>query len=277
MPRLSSALRRGGASAPRGYTASRVIAFVRQLSPRLEHCELSYLARAPIDLARARQQHQGYVAALEALGCALRWLPALDAHADGVFVEDTAVVVPELAVITRPGAASRRGEVDSVAESLAGVRALTRVRAPGTLEGGDVLRIGRTLYVGASARTNEEGTAQLAAALRPFGYAVRAVPMHGCLHLKSAATFIPPDTLLVNPGWVDAGAFEVRRVLRVHEAEAFGANTLTLAGVTLVSADYPRTGERLAAAGIATRALEVSELHKAEAALTCMSLILESA
>lgn len=254
-----------------------MIAFVRELSARLEHCELSFIARAPIDGARARQQHRGYLAALAELGCALRWLPPLSEHADGVFVEDTAVLVPELAVLSRPGAPSRRGEVDSVAASLAGVRPLTRVLPPGTLEGGDVLRIGRTLYVGESARSDAQGTAQLAAALERFGYAVRPVATRGCLHLKSAATFIPPDTLLANPDWVDPGVFDVRRVLRVDAAEAFAANTLTLAGVTLVSADYPRTRERLHAAGIATRALEVSELHKAEAALTCMSLILESA
>lgn len=265
-----------GKPATRGYTAG-MLAFVRDLSPHLERCELSFLARAPIDLARARQQHQDYLAALTALGCELRWLPPLAEHPDAVFVEDTAVVVPELAVITRPGALSRRGEVDSVAASLQAVRPLARVLEPGTLEGGDVLRVGRTLYVGESARTNAQGTAQLAAALAPFGYAVRAIALRGCLHLKSAATFIPPDTLIVNPDWVDPKVFDVRRVLRVDAAEAYGANTLTVAGVTLVSADYPRTQQRLGAAGIPTRALEVSELHKAEAALTCMSLILESA
>jgi dimethylargininase len=184
-------------------------------------------------------------------------------------------VVPEVAVITRPGADSRRGEVESVAATLGGVGPVARVQAPATLEGGDVLRIGRRLYVGASARSNAEGVAQLAAALAPFGYEVRAVTMRDCLHLKSAATFIPPDTLLVNPAWVDPAEFRTAHVIEV--VEPFGANTLTVNGVTLVSADYPRTQHRLAGAGIVTRALEVSELHKAEAALTCLSLIFEPA
>jgi dimethylargininase len=251
-----------------------MIAFVRELSALLERCELSYIGRVSIDVQRARRQHEGYVAELAARGCELCWLPPLPQHADAVFVEDTAVVLPELMVITRPGAVSRRAEVDSVAATLAQHRPQVRVRAPGTLEGGDVLRIGRRLYVGVSGRTNAAGIEQLAAALAPLGYTVHGVPMQGCLHLKSAATFIPPDTLLVNPEWVDPALFAVRHV--VHVAEAFGANTLTVGSVTLVSSDYPATQERLRAAGITTRSLEVSELHKAEAALTCMSLIFES-
>jgi dimethylargininase len=253
------------------------IAFVREPSPQLERCELSYLERVTIDFARARQQHADYVAALSSLGCQLQWLPPLPQYADGVFVEDTAVIVPELAVITRPGARSRRDEVQSVAAALGGLTPLLQTREPATLEGGDVLRVGRALYVGASARSNSEGVAQLGAALAAFGYTVAAVPLRGCLHLKSAVTFIPPDTVLVNPEWVDAARLGAARVIRVDPREAFGANTLTLAGVTLVSADYPRTQERLAAVGITTRALCVTELHKAEAALTCMSLILERA
>jgi dimethylargininase len=251
-----------------------MIAVVREPSPHLERCELSHVQRVLIDAERARRQHQGYVAELAARGCELRWLPPLPEHADAVFVEDTAVVLPELTVITRPGAKSRRAEVDSVAATLAPHTHLVHVRDPGTLEGGDVLRIGRRLYVGVSGRTNDEGIAQLAAAIAPFDYTVHAAAMHGCLHLKSAATFIPPDTLLVNAEWVDPALFGVQRI--VHVAEPFGANTLTVGGVTLVSSDYPATQERLRRAGIATRALEVSELHKAEAALTCMSLIFET-
>ena len=151
---------------------------------------------------------------------------------------------------------------------------LRHVEAPATLEGGDVLRVGRAFYVGASARTNAAGVAQLAAALAPFGYTVEALPLHDCLHLKSAVTFIPPATLLVNPAWVEAARLPEATRIEVAPGEPYGANTLTVGGVTLVSAAYPRTQERLEAAGIATRALEVGELHKAEAALTCLSLIL---
>jgi dimethylargininase len=252
-----------------------MIAYIRELSPRLERCELSFLGRSPIDGAQARRQHSAYVGELASLGCRLAWLPALPEHPDGVFVEDTAVIVPEITVITRPGAASRRNEVESVATTLASQTRLARVREPGTLEGGDVVRIGRALYVGMSARSNADGIAQLAQALAPFNYSVQGVPMQGCLHLKSAVTCIAPDTILVNPEWVDPALFGVRKVIEVAPPEPFGANTLTVSGVTLVSADYPLTQQALEAAGITTRALEVTELHKAEAALTCMSLIFE--
>jgi len=254
-----------------------MLALVRAISPDLTRCELSFLERAAIDVTRAREQHHAYTLALSALGCSLEWLPPLPHHADGVFVEDAAVVLPEVAVVTRPGAASRRGETASVAAALERRRPLTHIREPGCLEGGDVLHIGRTLYVGASGRTNAEGIAQLGAALAAHGYCVQAVPMQGCLHLKSACSFIPPDLLLVNPVWVDAGSFAAERVITVAESEPYAANTLTLGASTLVSAAYPHTAERLAAAGVAVRVIDVSELHKAESALTCMSLLLEPA
>ncbi len=254
-----------------------MLAFVREISPRLAACELSFLERAPIDAARAVVQHRDYVAALAALGCRLEWLPPLPEHADGVFVEDTAVLVPGVAVITRPGVDSRRGETDSVAERLARHLPLRRIEAPACLEGGDVLRIGRELYAGTSGRTNEAGVAQLAQLLEPFGYRVHGVSMHGCLHMKSACSFIAPDTLLVNPAWVDPEIFGTQRVIAVDEREPYAANTLTVGGTTLTSAAYPRTRERLEAGGVRTQVLDVSELHKAEAALTCMSLLLEPA
>ena len=252
-----------------------MIAFLREVSASLAECELSFLERAPIDVERARGQHAHYAAELTALGASIEWLAPLPANADAVFVEDTAVVLPEVAVITRPGVASRRGEVESVAAALATHRPLRRITAPGTLEGGDVMTIGRNLYVGASARSNAAGIEQLKATLAPFGYRVTGVAMRDCLHLKSACTFIPPDILLVNPAWVDPNVLDARTLVAVDEGEAFGANTLTVQGVTLVSAAFPRTERRLREAGVATRALEVSELQKAEAALTCMSLILD--
>lgn len=252
-----------------------MIALLREVSPQLARCELSFLARAPIDAGRARAQHARYAAELSALGCTLEWLEPLPQHADGVFVEDTAVVLPEVAVVTRPGAASRRGEVESTARALERHRPVRRIAPPGCLEGGDVVRIGRELYVGASQRTNPEGIAGLAAALEPWGYRVQEVAMRGCLHLKSACSFIPPDFLLVNPVWIDPQAFGTHRVVAVAGGEAFAANTLTLQGVTLMSAAFPGTRRALEEAGIAVRALDVSELQKAEAALTCLSLILE--
>lgn len=251
-----------------------MIALLREVSPSLAACELSFLERTPIDVERARAQHARYAAELTALGCDIEWLAPLPANADAVFVEDTAVVLPEVAVIARPGVASRRGEVESVAARLASHRPLRRVTAPGTLEGGDVLCIGRDLYVGGSARSNAAGIGQLRQGLAPFGYRVTVVAMRDCLHLKSAVTFVPPDIALLNPAWVQPQQFDARTVVEVDPREAFAANTLTVAGVTLVSAAFPRTQQRLAQAGVATRALDVSELQKAEAALTCMSLML---
>jgi dimethylargininase len=252
-----------------------MMAVMRAVSPRLAHCELSFLERAPIDAQRARLQHAHYVAELSALGCTPAWLTPLPEQADGVFVEDTALVLAEVAVITRPGAASRRPEVESAAAGLAPYRELRRITEPACLEGGDVVRIGRTLYVGASGRTNAAGVAQLSAALAPFGYQVRSVAMRDCLHLKSACTFIPPGCLLVNPRWVEPRELGGCDPIPVDEGEAFAANSLTVRNVTLVSAAFPRTRERLERAGVTTRALDVSELQKAEAALTCMSLIVE--
>jgi dimethylargininase len=248
-------------------------ALVREVSPHLARCELTYLERAAIATERAQREHRGYTQALQALGCQLEWLVPLPEHADGVFVEDTAVVLPELAVITRPGAASRRGETASVAAALERWRPVLRLAPPACLEGGDVLQIGRTLYVGVSGRTNAAGADELARLVAPLGYRVQPCAVRGCLHLKSACSFIPPDTLLLNPEWVDARAFDAPRIITVAAGEPYGANTLTCGGTTLVSAAYPQTLRRLQTAGVQCQVLEVSELHKAESALTCMSLM----
>ena len=252
-----------------------MLALVREVSPQLAQCELTHLERAAIDAQRAMCQHRDYTQALQALGCGLQWVPPLPQHPDGVFVEDTAVVLPEIAIVTRPGAASRRGETPTVAELLEQHTRVAAIAEPGCLDGGDVLHIGRTLHVGASARTNQAGIDQLARLLGPHGYRIEKVPVAGCLHLKSACSFVPPDVLVVNPGWVDPRTFGSLRVIAVDEREPQAANTLTVGETTLVSAAYPHTRRRLEAAGIRTRAVDVSELHKAEGGLTCMSLLLE--
>ena len=252
-----------------------MLALVREVSPQLAHCELTHLERTVIDAQRAARQHRDYTQALQALGCTLEWLPPLPHCPDGVFVEDTAMVLPEIAVVTRPGATSRRGETASVAATLGQRARVSLIAEPGCLEGGDVLHIGRTQHVGASGRTNAAGIAQLAALLHPCGYRVAQVSLAGCLHLKSACSFIPPDVLLVNPQWVDPAIFGPLHVIAVDEREPHAANTLTIGSTTLVSAAYPHTHRRLEAAGIGTRVVDVSELHKAEGGLTCMSLLLE--
>jgi dimethylargininase len=236
-------------------------------------CELTHLERVPIDVERARAQHRRYVELLSELGAAIEWLPSLPPHPDAVFVEDMAVVLSEIAVIARSGAPSRRGEAASVAEALHAHRPLRWIEPPASLDGGDVLRIGRSILVGCGGRTDAEGVTALASALSEFDYEVRAVPTAACLHLKSACSFIPPHTVLANPEWIDSGLFNGLRLMAVDSREPHAANTLTIGGTTLVSAAYPRTQEKLRRAGIHTVSVDISELHKAEAGLTCMSLV----
>lgn len=257
-------------------TAPRVIALVRAPTAALTRCELTHLERVVIDLERARAQHQRYVEVLRDLGAEIVWLPSLQQHPDAVFVEDMAVVLAEVAVIGRSGAVSRRGEAASVAEVLSAQRPLRWIEPPASLDGGDVLRVGQSLWIGCSGRTDADGVAALASAVCEFDYQVRAAPTTSCLHLKSACSFIPPDTVVANPQWIDRESFEGLRVIAVDAREPHAANTLTVAGTTLVSAAYPFTEEKLRRAGIRTLPVDISELHKAEAGLTCMSLIVPS-
>ncbi len=249
------------------------IAMTRDVSPSLMDCELSFVERSPIDPERAAAQHQDYRNALRALGCKLIALPMLTDMPDAVFVEDMAVVLDEVAIITRAGARSRHGESVSVADALMPYRRTRAIQAPGTLEGGDVVRVGRTLYVGQAARSNEEGIAQLRSLLAPYGYRVKAVPTHGCLHLKSAATVVADGTLLVQPAWVDASVFASHRLIEIDPEEEHAANALRVGDSVIHPACFPRTRQRLQAAGITVVPVDISELQKAEGAVTCCSLV----
>jgi dimethylargininase len=250
-----------------------LVALTREVSPAIARCELVHLARRPIDVDLARAQHRAYEAALREAGCEVRTLPADPELPDSVFVEDTAVVLDEVAVITRPGAASRRPETGAVAAALAPYRPIVTITAPGTVDGGDVLRVGRAIYVGDTARTNRAGIDQLAAALAPHGYQVCAVAVHGCLHLKSAATLVAPDTVLCNPRWVDPATFAGVRVVDVADGEAGAANGLLVGERLIYPSNFPRTATRLAAQGLTLLLLNVSELQKAEGAVTCCSVV----
>ena len=227
-------------------------------------------AAEPIDIARAREQHRAYEACLAELGVQVISLPAEADYPDAVFVEDTAIVLDEIAVMTRPGAASRRGESESVARALAPYRTLRWLREPATLDGGDVMLAGKTLYVGVTARSNAAGIGQLAAEVEPFGYHVRPVIVQGCLHLKSACSYIG-DAVLVHRPWVDDAAFAGVKLVDVPEE--CGANVLMIGETVLVPASAPKTAELLRGMGRQVRLLDNSELMKAEGALTCCSLI----
>jgi dimethylargininase len=255
----------------------RLIAITREVSPRMADCELSFLPRADIDLALARSQHRRYEERLAELGCSVIRLPAEPDLPDSVFVEDAAVVLDEIAIITRPGAESRRPETESVAAALRPYRELRFLARPATLDGGDVLRVGRTLFVGDSDRTNEAGIAQMRQAAEPLGYVVRAVAVHGCLHLKSAATQVAPDLLLINPAWAPPGAFAGMRFVEVDPAEAQAANALLVRGRVIHPHDFPATRRRLEDLGISVLPVDLSELAKAEGAVTCCSLVFPAA
>jgi len=252
-----------------------LIAVTRAVSPSLAQCELTHLSREPIDVARARAQHAAYERLLSSLGATIVKVPPAPEMPDAVFVEDAAIVLDEIAVITRPGAESRRAETAAVADVLAAYRPLRAMTSPATLDGGDVLRLGRRLYVGLSSRTNEEGIAQLAGFAQPFGYETTPVEFGGCLHLKSAVTAID-GLLLLNPAWVPASAFPGLEAIEVDSGEPHAANGLRIAETVVFPSEYPRTCERLVAAGLRVATTDCRELAKAEGAVTCCSLVFET-
>jgi dimethylargininase len=251
-----------------------VLAFTREVSPAIAECQLTHLARQPIDFHTAARQHESYERGLTELGCTLCRVPGGREHADGVFIEDTAVVLDELAVVTRPGAVSRRAETAAVADALRPHRPLVSIEPPGTLDGGDVLRVGRSVYVGLSSRSNLDGIRQLARHLSPFGYGVCMVEVSGALHLKSAVTDVAERTLLINRDWVHPETFPGMELIPVDPAEPFGANALRIGGTVIYPSAFPRTRTALEARGIAVRTVDASELAKAEGGVTCCSLIL---
>lgn len=251
-------------------------AITRSAGPELAQCELTYLARQPIDAARAVVQHRAYQVALRGEGFRVIELPADPSLPDGVFVEDMAIVLDEVAVLTAPAPPSRRGERAAIETALTPFRPLLRLPPDAFLEGGDVLRVGRTLFVGLSSRTGEAGTRALEANVRPFGYTIVPVRVTGCLHLKSAVCALEDETVLINREWLDAGAFAKLRQVDVPDAEPFGANVLRLPNAILVSAAFPATADVMRELGLRVVTVDVSELHKAESGVTCMSLVFTS-
>ncbi len=253
-----------------------LVAVTRPVSASLAQCEISFIPREPIDLAAARREHAAYEAALERLGARLLRLPAADELPDAVFVEDAALVLDELAVIPYMGAASRRSETIELARCLAGYRTLHHLEPPATLDGGDVMRVERTLYVGLTARTNRHAVRQLRRILEPLGYRVLPIVPTGCLHLKSACTYLGRGLALANPEWIDVSCVEGAEIVPVAPDEPFAANALSVAGVLVYPADFPATRAALERFGFEVIPLDNRELRKAESGMTCMSLIFEA-
>ncbi len=252
-----------------------MIAYTRAVPSTIARCELTHLTREPLDIGLAVAQHEQYEEALRAAGVEVKRVAARDDLPDSVFVEDTAVVVDELAVVSRPGSLSRRDEVESVREALATHRTVATIEAPATLDGGDVLVLDREVLVGLTPRTNLSGMQQLRGLLAPFGYTVRAVPVRGCLHLKSAVTRAGEKTLVANPTWFDPSLAPGWNVIPIDAREPFAANVLWLGRTTIVAEAFTRTNDALARATDSELvAVAAGELAKAEGGVTCCSLVI---
>ena len=250
-----------------------IVALTREPPRDMSACELTHLERQPIDAARAAEQHHGYCESLAACGARVITLPALEGLPDSVFVEDTAIVLDELVVLTSLGVESRRAEVSEIEAEVARLRAVEKIELPATIEGGDVMRVGRRLYVGLSPRTNEAGAEALRRLVAPHGYEVFAVTLNDCLHLKTACAALDEETILVNPEWVDISAFEGCELMHIASGEPWAANVLRVGQMVCVGAAFPRTAELLSRRDYDVCAIDVSEFAKAEGGLTCMSLI----
>jgi dimethylargininase len=250
-----------------------LMAITRPVSRSINNCALSFQARQPIDVAKATAQHKAYQECLRALGVEVVSLPAAPDLPDAVFVEDPAVIVDEVAIITIMGAPSRRPEANSLAVALSRYRPIKHLTAPATLEGGDVIRIGRSVFVGLSQRTNEEGFRQLRDILRTYDYQVHPVDVRGCLHLKSACSYIGNNSILINRSLVDPKSFQGFELIEVADEERGGANALLVRDVVIIPASFPKTRALLEQRGFCVRAIDLSELQKAEAGVTCTSLI----
>ena len=253
-----------------------LIAITREIDTAIGHCELTFLRRTSIDIALALQQHQQYQSVLSSLGCEVVVVPTEAGLADSVFIEDTAIVLDEVAVLLRPGAASRVPEVAGVETVLRQYRTLASIQPPGTLDGGDLLRIGNVIFAGLSTRSNQSGIDQLRDIVIDFGFSVTTVKTTKCLHLKSAVSEVAPGTLLINPDWINDSAFGDYELIEVAREEPHGANALLVGRNVLFPASFPRTMDKLVTRGIKVTPIDLSELQKAEGAATCCSLILKT-
>jgi dimethylargininase len=252
-----------------------LIAITRPISPAFARGERTHIERQAIDIAAAHNEHRAYENALERLGAHIIRAAAAPDLPDSVFVEDTAIVLDEVAVITRPGAVSRRQETAGIAQVLSAYRPLLRIEAPATLDGGDVMRVDSVLYVGISSRSNMDAVAQLQSILKPYEYCVVPVAVSGCLHLKSAVTAVGHKRLLLNRAWIDPNVFSDCDLIEVAEDEPFGANALLVRDSVIYPENFPKTAEGLAKAGISLVTTPCVEIAKAEGAVTCCSLLFE--
>ena len=248
-------------------------AMTREINAAMGSCELTFLLRDKIDMDLAKQQHQQYQSVLSSLGCEIVIVSTESNLADSVFIEDTAVVLDEIAVLCRPATALRGQEVAGVKDVLQQYRTLASIQSPGTLEGGDLLRVGNIIYAGLSTRSNQSGIEQLRHIVADYGFSVKTVETEKCLHLKSAISEVAPGVLLINPDWISRSTFKNYELIDVDKEEAHAANALLVGQKIIYPSSFPRTLEKLVNAGLDVTQVNVSELQKAEGAVTCCSLI----
>ena len=251
----------------------RLVAITHVPSPTMQDYEHTFVDDQAIDVELACRQHEGYRAALRACGAAVTLLDVNSAMPDCVFVEDTAIVLDEVAVMMSPGAVSRRREPAGIEPELAKYRPIARITLPATIDGGDVVVSGKSVYVGQSARTNDLGIATLRALLAPYGYTVTGIFVHGCLHLKTACSALPDGRFLVNPTWIDASPLPASKLMRVPESEPWAGDVLVIDEQIIVSDAFPETIALLRTAGWRVVPVSVSEFAKAEGGVTCLSLV----
>jgi dimethylargininase len=257
-----------------GVVNNMITAIVNAPTESLQNCSLTHLDRHPIQFDLALQQHANYASTLHEMGARVEMLKINQESPDAVFVEDAAIVLDELAIVTSMGNAKRRCEVEAVASVLSRFRAdVRRIRLPARIEGGDVLALGKTLFVGQSSRTDVAGLWALEEIVKPFGYDVRPVSVRECLHLKTGVTALDESTLVCNPKWIDVSAFGDFRLIHVDPREPWAANVLRINDRLILNGSFPRTADRIDAVRGGNRRVVISEFGKAEAGLTCMSIV----
>lgn len=250
------------------------IAFVNKPTQAIGNCELTFIDRDPVHLQKALEQHSNYANALTQAGLKVVSIDINTESPDAAFIEDVAIILDEVAIVTSMGTPSRRPEVESISEMIAPYRYIIhKIQLPATIEGGDVLQVGKKVFVGHSSRTNQNGIKALTDLLNPHSYQVIPVSVHGCLHLKTGVTALNEDTFVVNPKWIDTSIFKENLLIEVAENESFAANVLRVGEKLIVNAAYPKTAEKIQKAGFRFDVVDISEFSKAEAGLTCLSLI----
>lgn len=241
-------------------------------SHKLQDCELTFVESEKIDIEKAQQEHQEYCEMLKRCGAEVIILDRNNDLADSVFVEDPIIVFDEIAVLTSMGVESRRKESQYLKEVFSKYRDVEEIKLPAKIEGGDVLKIGKKIFVGLSVRTNQEGITCLKNIIKPYGYEVIVVKVLGCLHLKTGCTALDDNTILINSKWVDDNAFKGFKKIEVPLSEPFGANILKINDVICMNKSFTKTLDLVKSLGYKTDCCDISEFVKAEAGLTCMSV-----